>query len=109
MNKGKFILINGTFVLADEYRISQPDADAIHFSEKFRAIRSAFPFFRETLELIKLKLLLFNRSFPEFTGNDGSELKRQLERTLTKNKHFLGAVLTVTFRLTEEKATYTIQ
>lgn len=109
MNKGKFILVNGSFVPAKEYRISLPESEAFHFSEKFRAIRSAFPFFRETLEMIKLKLLIFNQSFPEFTDNDGSELKRQLERTLTKNKHFLGAVIILTFRFTDQKIHYTLQ
>lgn len=109
MSKGKYILVNGSFVPTEEYRISLPESEAFLFSEKIRAIRSAFPFFRETLEMIKLKLLLFNQSFPEFTGNDGSEFKRQMERTLTKNKHFLGAVLIVTFRFTEKGIHYSIQ
>lgn len=109
MSKGKYILVNGSFIPTDEYRISLPEIEAFHFSEKIRAVRSAFPFFRETLEIIKLKLLIFNQSFSEFTDHDGSELKRQLERTLTKNKHFLGAVLILTFRFTDLKVHYTIQ
>ncbi|MFA5328796.1 MAG: aminotransferase class IV [Prolixibacteraceae bacterium] len=109
MNEGKFILVNGVFVPTGEYKISLPEAEAIGFQEKIRVIRSVFPFFRETLELIKLKLQIFNREFPEFTENDGSELKRQMERTLTKNKQFLGAVLTLTFRFTSDKTSYTIQ
>ena len=109
MSKGKYILVNGSFIPTDEYRISLPESEAFHFSEKIRAVRSAFPFFRETLEMIKLKLLIFSQSFPEFTNHDGSELKRQLERTLTKNKHFLGAVLILTFRFTDQKVHYTIQ
>ena len=109
MSKGKYILVNGSFVPTDEYRISLSESEALLFSEKIRAIRSAFPFFRETLKMIKLKLLLFNQSFSEFSDNDGPEFKRQLERTLTKNKHFLGAVLTVTFRITGQRIYYTIQ
>ncbi|MDP2336529.1 MAG: aminotransferase class IV [Bacteroidota bacterium] len=109
MSKGKYILVNGSFVPTEEYRISLPEAESIHFSEKVRSIRSAFPFLWETLEVIKLKLLIFNQSFPEFMNNDGSELKRQLERTLTKNKHFLGAVLILTFRFTDHQVHYTIQ
>ena len=109
MSKGKYILVNGSFVPTDEYRISLPEADGFLFSEKIRAIHSAFPFFSETLELIKLKLQIFNQSFPEFTNNDGSELRRQLERTLTKNKQFLGAVLILTFRLANQKIQYSIQ
>ena len=109
MNKGKYILVNGTFIPTEEYQISLVDSEAFHFSEKFRAIRSSFPFFSETLELIKFKLSLYNQSFPEFTENNGSDLKRQLERTLTKNKHFLGAVLTLTFRFTGQNVYFAIQ
>lgn len=109
MSKGKYILVNGTFVPTEEYQISLGESEALHFSEKFRAIRTSFPFFSETLELIKLKLNLYNQWFTEFTDNDGAGLKRQLERTLTKNKHFLGAVLTLTFRFTGQNITFTIQ
>lgn len=109
MSKGKYILVNGSFVPTEEYQISLAEAEALHFSEKFRAIRSSFPFFDQTLELIKLKLRLYNQSFPEFTENNGSTLERQLERTLTKNKHFLGAVLILTFRFTGQKIYFTIQ
>jgi len=109
MSKGKYILVNGSFVPTEEYQISLIESEAFHFSEKLRAIRSTFPFFEETLQLIQLKLLYYNQLFPEFTANNGLGLKRQLERTLTKNKHFLGAIATLTFRFNGQKATYTIQ
>ncbi|MEI8114734.1 MAG: aminotransferase class IV [Bacteroidia bacterium] len=109
MNKGKYILVNGTFVPTEEYRISLPESDGFLFSEKIRSVRTAFPFFKETLDLIKRKLRIFGQSFADLTANDGSGLKRQLERTLTKNKHFLGAVFIVTFRFSELKIHYTIQ
>ena len=109
MSKGKYILVNGTFSLMEDYRISLQEMEALGFSERIRSIRSFFPYFRETLEMVKLKLLIFNQSFPEFTDKEGSELKRQMERSLTKNKHFLGAVLTLTLRFTEKKVHYTIQ
>jgi branched-subunit amino acid aminotransferase/4-amino-4-deoxychorismate lyase len=109
MNKGKYILVNGTFVPTEEYRISLPESDGFLFSEKIRSVRTAFPFFKETLDLIKRKLRIFGQSFADLTASDGSGLKRQLERTLTKNKHFLGAVFIVTFRFSELKIHYTIQ
>ncbi|MDP3644362.1 MAG: aminotransferase class IV [Bacteroidota bacterium] len=109
MNKGKYILVNGIFVLTDEYRISIQESEAFLFAEKIRAVRTNFPFFSETLEIIKLKLLLFNQSFPEFTDRGGAGLRRQLERTLTKNKLFLGAVFTISFRLINEMIQYTIR
>ncbi len=109
MNKGKYILVNGSFVPTEEYQITLDESEALHFSEKIRAIRSSFPFFSETLELIKFKLSLYNQSLPEFTDNEGSELKRQMERTLTKNKHFLGAIITLTLRFTGKNIYFTIQ
>jgi branched-chain amino acid aminotransferase len=97
MSIGKYILANGTFIPSDEFRISLHDSEAFLFSEKIRAVKTNFPFFAETLEIIKLKLQVYNQSFPEFTDKGGSGLKRQLERTLTKNKLFLGALFTITF------------
>ena len=109
MSKGKYILANSTFIPSDEYRISLQESRALLFSEKIRAVRTNFPFFAETLEIIKLKLFLFNQSFPEFTDKGGSGLKRQLERTLTKNKLFLGAVFSVSFYSLNEKIQYSIE
>jgi branched-chain amino acid aminotransferase len=59
--------------------------------------------------MIRLKLTIFHQSFPELLENDGAELKRQMERTLTKNKHFLGAVLSVRFWVFDQKLQYSIQ
>lgn len=109
MSKGKFILVNGSFIPSDDYRISVEELQSAHFSEYFRSVKTSFPFFSETLDLIKLKLLLFNAVFPEFTDEEGAGLKRQMERTLTKNKHFLGAKVTLTFWIADKKVTYTIQ
>lgn len=109
MNEGTYILVNGSFVPVAEYRISLKESDGFLFSERIRAVRSAFPFFRETLEMIKQKLMIFNQSFPELTENDGAELRRQMERTLTKNKQFLGAVLTIRFWISDQKIQYSIQ
>jgi len=109
MSKGKFILVNGSFIPSEDYRISIEESQSAHFSEHFRSVKTSFPFFNETLELIKLKLLLFNAAFPEFTEDEGAGLKRQMERTLTKNKHFLGAKITLTFWFADKNITYTIQ
>lgn len=109
MNEGNYIQVNGSFIPNTEYRISLAETDRFLFSEKIRAVRSSFPFFRESLELIKLKLLIFNQTFPELTENEGAVLKRQMERTLTKNKHFQGSVLTIRFWFFEQKIQYSIQ
>jgi len=109
MSLGKYILVNGTFVPSDEYRISLREVDTLLFSEKIRAVRTNFPFFAETLEIIKLKLHFFNQTLPDFTAQDGAILRRQLERTLTKNKFFLGAKLCVNFYLRDEKVQFSIE
>ena len=109
MNEGNYILVNGSFFPVAEYRFSLKESDGFLFSERIRAVRSAFPFFRETLEMIKQKLMIFNQTFPELNENDGAELKRQMERTLTKNKHFLGSVLSLRFWMSDQKIQYSIQ
>lgn len=106
---GKHILVDGSFQLTEEYQISLSEIKGLLFSERIRAVRTNFPFFLETLEIIKLKLLIFNLSFPEFTHNDGAGLKRQLERTITKNKHFGGAELIVSFCRVDQQIHYAIQ
>ena len=53
--------------------------------------------------------MLFDQTFHELTENEGAELKRQMERTLTKNKQFLGSLLTIRFWVSEQKVSYSIQ
>lgn len=109
MSQGNYILVNGSFVPATDYRISLNESDDFLFSVRIRSVRSAFPFFGESLKMIKLNFLLFNQVYPELTENEGAELKRQMERTLTKNKQFLGSVLTIRFWVSEQKVNYSIQ
>lgn len=109
MNNGNFILVNGSFISSSDYRISIFESEGLLFSEKIRSVRTSFAFFNESLEAIRLKLLIFHQSFPELLENDGTELKRQMGRTLTKNKHFLGSVLSVRFWFSQQKLQYSIQ
>lgn len=109
MTEGNYILVNGLFIASPDYRISIPESEGLLFLEKIRSVRTNFIFFKESLEMIRLKLLIFDQSFPELTDNEGAELKRQMGRTLTKNKHFLGSVLSVRFWLWENKLQYSIQ
>jgi branched-chain amino acid aminotransferase len=108
MSPGKYILVNGEFVATEEYRLSPAEFEQILFSEQIRAVRTAFPFFAETLDLIKLKLTIFNQSYPDFIRNDGAELLRQLQRALTRNKFFMGAVFTLSFSPSGSGIKYTI-
>lgn len=108
MKEGAYILVNGQFITFAEYRITLEEVEGLLFAEKIRSIRTSFPFFKESCEMIKMKLLLFNQSCPELTDKDGAELKRQMERTLTRNKHFLGAVLSIRFWISAKKLQYSI-
>lgn len=108
MNNGAYILVNGTFTASADFSWSPVSVENYLFSERIRSVRSVLPLFTETLGSIKLQLKLFNQPFPEFTENEGAELKRQLERTLTKNKFFLGAVLTIRFWFADQKVQYAI-
>lgn len=109
MSKGKYILVDGSFVLREDYRITLTESESFQFAEKIRAIRTAFPFFSETLEVIRQKLHILNQSYPEFTERNGAGLKRQLERTLTKNKHFMGACLTLKLWFFNQEVHYSLQ
>lgn len=108
MKNGAYILVNGQFKTFAEYHIPVQETENLLFTEKIKSIRTSFPFFKESIQLIKFKLRLFNQSCNELTDNEGSELKRQIERTLTKNKHFLGAVLQVSFWLSNQDIQYSI-
>lgn len=108
MKDGAYILVNGQFSPYAGYKISLEEAEGLLFTEKIRSIRTSFPFLKESVEMIKMKLLLFNQPCPDLVDNGGSELKRQMERTLTRNKHFLGSILSVRFWMTEGQLQYSI-
>lgn len=109
MKEGTYILVNGLFISAPEYKITLQEAAGLLFTERIRSVRTSFPFFKESVEMIRFKLMLFNQSCPGLMDNEGAELKRQMERTLTKNKHFLGAILTIRFWISEGKLQYSVQ
>jgi len=109
MSAGKYILHDGAFVPTEEFRLGLNDVQSLRLTEKFRAVRTSFPFFTESHEMLKLKLVVFNLEFPEFTERSGAGLLRQMSRTLTKNKFFMGACLTVSVWQSNAKVHYSIQ
>lgn len=92
-----FALYNDRIISSDEKLFGLDGFSELLFSERIRAVRNVFPFFTETLQLIQLKLRLFNCAFPPFIQHEGKELKRQMERLLVKNKLFKSALLTILF------------
>lgn len=101
-----FILKSGTFIDPAEKLFQYGDFDTFLFSEKIRAIRNNFPFFRETVDLLLFKFMIFNQVVPGILASNGHELKRQMERLLVKNKLFKGAVIQISFFKNNEGVDY---
>ncbi len=94
-----YILRNGQFILKEELLFLTEETDSFLFTEKLRAVRNLFPFFTQWLEVVRFKCLLFNLPVPEYLTDEAAGLKRQLDRTLVKNKLFNSAILQVRFYL----------
>ncbi|MCW0481150.1 aminotransferase class IV [Gaoshiqia sediminis] len=92
-----FIQLDGRFFRQEEKIFTAHDFEYLLFSETLRAIRSQFMFWDEHLALIDLQFQLLNQPVPEVLTNGARELKRQLERTLVKNKLFKSARIDVCF------------
>lgn len=92
-----FSLKNDQLFVSEEKLFNCNDLSNFLFSEKIRAVRNAFPFFSETLQIILLKCRLFNLPTPELLRNNGQGLKRQMERLLVKNKLYKSPLLTIHF------------
>jgi branched-chain amino acid aminotransferase len=103
-----FILKNGKFVAVNEKLFQYSDFETLLFSERFRAIRNTFPFFRETVDLLHLKFRILNQPVPEILNADGKEMKRQMERLLVKNKLYKSAVVKTCFFRKEKNVEYII-
>lgn len=84
-------LINGQFIKQGEKIFGSEIAEQLLFSDSLRAVRNRLMFWNEHLTLINLQLQLLNREQPAFIQNQAKELKRQIERTLVKNKLFKSA------------------
>lgn len=104
----KFILYNGDFFPEGKKLFDHQPFQNKLFSEELRSIKSQIPFWEEYVRLLIFKFKLHNMDLPLFLQNKGSELKRQIERTLTKNKFFKSAVVVITFLQDQDKTAYLI-
>lgn len=104
-----FLLIDGQFSQESEKRFPISLFDKLIFEERIRAVRHQMPFWDQHLELINLKLKLFNQPIPPFLAYKGKELKRQIERTLVKNKLFRSALVHLYFIQNESGLSYLIK
>ena len=104
MIPGKYILFDGVFYQAGELKLIYKVSSGRVFSSKIRSVRSFFPFFQEWLDILKLNAAIFNYPLQDILGSDGADIQRQMERTLTKNRHFKSAILTVEFFRSEDES-----
>jgi branched-subunit amino acid aminotransferase/4-amino-4-deoxychorismate lyase len=104
-----FLLNNGQFEQANEKVFPFDFLENVLFCEQIRSVRNQLPFWNEHLQLIELKLRLLGINPAPFLQNRGKELKRQIERTLTKNKFFKSSHIKLYLALENETISYVIQ
>lgn len=104
-----FLLIDGQFSQNSEQQFAISLFGGLIFEEHIRAVRNLMPFWDQHLDLIALKLKLFNQPIPQFLASRGKELKRQIERTLVKNKLFRSALIHIYFMQNENGISYLIK
>lgn len=86
-----FDLIDGQFIKRDDKAFGTDIPEQLLFVESLRAIRNQLMFWDEHRILLNLQFQLLNQAPPAFMKNEARELKRQIERTLVKNKFFKSA------------------
>ncbi|WP_159519258.1 aminotransferase class IV [Sunxiuqinia indica] len=104
-----FLLNNGQFEQANEKVFPFDFLENVLFCEQIRSVRNLLPFWSEHLQLIELKLRLLGANPAPFLQNNGKELKRQIERTLTKNKFFKSSHIKLYLTRENETIGYVIQ
>ena len=106
MTSSPFLLIDGQFLKNDQLFPGAEAPDHLLFSDCIRSIRNQFMFWDEHLDLINRQSALFNLPAPLFLSHNGKELKRQLERTLVKNKLFKSARIDLFFFRQKQQLSY---
>ncbi|MBK5203142.1 MAG: aminotransferase class IV [Prolixibacteraceae bacterium] len=92
-----YILFNGTFYEKDDKLFTADIFENFLFKERIKASNCHILFWKEEIEQINKQLELFNIKKTSITQNGGKYLKRQIERSITKNKLFKDALITVYF------------
>ena len=105
---GSFILYNGSFSRPEEKLFSLGELKQFLFGDELKMIKSNILFWDDHVKLLTLQFQLFHLKLPEFMHHNGKELKRQLERCLTKNKAFRSANIQLSFFHTEDHVNYLV-
>ncbi len=104
-----FILIDGHFFKNDEQFITLTRLENLLFVEKIRSIRDQIMFWDDHLALINHQLYLLTQNTPTFLNDSAKELKRQIKRTLVKNKFFKSAQINISFFEIEGQISYALK
>ena len=104
-----YFLYNGKFYSEDEAVFSPKTLKQLLFEDNLKVIKSQFLFWEEHQQLLQLHFKLFNLKAPSILDNEGKELKRQIERSLTKNKYFHSATVRISFFKGEGQIDYLIE
>jgi branched-subunit amino acid aminotransferase/4-amino-4-deoxychorismate lyase len=102
-------LIDGQFIKQGERIFGTEIPEQLLFTDSVRAIRNQLMFWNEHLALINLQLQLLNQELPVFMKNEAKELKRQIERTLVKNKLFKSARIDLHLYTNNQTISYLIR
>jgi len=92
-----YILFNGIFYKKEDKLFTADIFENFLFKEKIKASNCHILFWNEEIKQIYKQLKLFNIKKSSIIYNEGKYLKRQIERSLTKNKLFKDALITVYF------------
>jgi len=92
-----YILLNGIFYKNEDKLFTAGIFENFLFKENIRASNCHILFWKEEIKQIKKQFELFNIKESSITQNGGKDLKRQIERSFTKNKLFKEALVTVYF------------
>jgi len=104
-----YILFNGIFYKNEDKLFTAGIFEKFLFKEEIRASHNHLLFWKEQIEQINRQLKLFHIKKSSPTEKGGTELKRQIERSLTKNKLFKNALVNVYFFKNDSDIEYLIK
>jgi len=104
-----YILFNGIFYKNENKLFTADIFEKFLFKEKIRAADCHILFWEEQIKQINKQLELINIKKSSVTQKEGKELKRQIKRSLTKNKLFKDALVTVYLFKNETDTGYIIK
>ncbi|HKJ40954.1 MAG TPA: aminotransferase class IV [Sunxiuqinia sp.] len=92
-----FLLIDGKFQDQTGSHLAAFLKDQLLFEERICSIRNQLPFLGNHLQRMELQFKLHHRAIPSLLHHEGTDLKRQIERLLMKNKFYKSAVIQLYF------------